>query len=123
MSLLTDDEIKAAWALVPLGLEADDISAFANLIESALLAKLAVMELPKPAEETWRNNARFFIYTADQLRQAFAQGAASQLSAEPSAYELSATKYANGRELVYTVPDALASYIKVTPLYTRKEAK
>ena len=32
--------------------------------------------LPEPAEETWRNNSRFFIYTADQL-QAYGQQCAA----------------------------------------------
>jgi hypothetical protein len=26
-------------------------------------------KLPEPAEETWRNNARFFIYTSEQMLQ------------------------------------------------------
>lgn len=34
------------------------------------------------------------------------------------AYELEAIKFANGKQLVYTLPENLASYIKANPLYT-----
>lgn len=145
--LLSDEEISQ---ISLSAVTVKDATEDARAIESALLAKLGAMELPEPVEEqfqtreegVWHNfidedhrlntkeDGRWpmrSLFTADQLRQAhaqgYAQGAAAQLAHEPIAYELSATKYANGRELVYTVPDVLASYIKVTPLYTRREAK
>ena len=57
---------------------------FARAIEAAILAKLASAELPEPIVID-RHESGIVIrgYTADQLRQAYAQGAASQLSAEP----------------------------------------
>ena len=81
---------------------------FARAVEAAILAKLASAKLPEPVVQrtkeskektlddwfyasnpaytkvhsTWKWEG---LHTAYQLRQAFAQGAASQLSAEPAA--------------------------------------
>lgn len=77
-----------------------------QLAERAVLEKLAWMELPEPfglfcgvrhdppkTKEFWGmlnegadNGSKCNLYTADQLRQAYAQGAASVLSAEPSGF-------------------------------------
>ena len=109
MSLLTDDEIlnSAASTLGEMHVEncgLGDIKDFARALEAAILAKLASAELPEPfgwaKQSEIEQHARFggsinlwrekfdndtTFYTADQLRQAYAQGAASQLSAEPVA--------------------------------------
>ena len=85
MSILTEKEIAHI-----AGAESRNVMEFARAIESALLEKLAGMELPEPAgrvqlydSEGTPYSEPTEDYTADQLHQAFAQGAASQLSAEP----------------------------------------
>ena len=57
-----------------------DAIADVRAVEAAILAKLASAELPEPATVTVLKEIPY--YTADQLRQAYAQGAAAQL-AEP----------------------------------------
>jgi hypothetical protein len=136
MSLLTADEIGAVnfVSLDRLDYEVFEVDQssvmdFARAIEAAILAKLASAELPEP-EYYVRNHGTFnqvekyyydavhaderrrTRYTADQLRQAYAQGAASQLSAEPF------THYRNYDEQVQPFADE-----NTVPLYTRKEAK
>ncbi len=65
-------------------------------------------------------------YGDDYLEREFAElnavrkalrAALAEPEQEPVAYELYATKFANGRQLVYKVPESLASYIKVRNLY------
>ena len=84
--LLTDYEIKdmevKAYADYFTDKNDDHDIAFARAVEAAILAKLASAELPEPFPAGYISQTEYF-YTADQLRQAFAQGAASQLSAEP----------------------------------------
>lgn len=114
MSILTEEEIErcVTWN-GPKNNPFFNRIEFARSIESAVLAKLAGMELPEPS--MWLNmeklakssmsyatsiaDANFgqrpfaytptagfkALHTAAQLQQAFAQGAASQLSAEPAA--------------------------------------
>lgn len=96
MNILTEKEIAHI-----AGAESRNVMEFARAIESAVLAKLAGRELPE-AETHFHLNRYgssfiheqvipeakneigiFPLYTAAQLHQAFAQGAASQLSAEP----------------------------------------
>jgi hypothetical protein len=127
MSLLTKEDLRAAGAMF----HSDGTVFFTNLeqLNAALLAKLASAELPEP-EYYVRNHGTFnqvekyyydavhaderrrTRYTADQLRQAYAQGAASQLSAEPF------THYRHYDEQVQPFADE-----NTVPLYTRKEAK
>ncbi len=102
MSLLTDDEIEA----LAMDDDGSDDLAFARSVEAAILEKLASAELPEPVVQrtkeskektlddwfyasnpayakvhsTWKWEG---LHTADQLRQAYAQGAASQLAQEP----------------------------------------
>jgi hypothetical protein len=101
--LLTDDEILSAsqdhFAKIA-NVRGDDVdwdkwaNEFARAVEAAILAKLASAELPEPAGayeevvgvEQFQGFPSEIIemrdaYSADQLRQAFAQGAASQLQA------------------------------------------
>lgn len=94
MSLLTDDEIDCL-AFDAGGLPNSHIE-FARAIEAAILAKLASAELP-PVPDLSEEEKQFIHYnpnTGDLVdfiqghaaaygRQAYAQGAASQLSAEP----------------------------------------
>lgn len=108
MSILTEEEVNAAWedacTADPTG--GQQRFKMTRAIESAVLAKLAVMELPEPfglfcgvrhdppkTKEFWGmlnegadNGSKCNLYTAAQLHQAYAQGAASVLSAEPSGF-------------------------------------
>jgi len=120
MSILTEEEIEVAQEAAfrsfrniqgkirgqMLGPQDSPDWHFARAIESAVLEKLAWMELPEPfglfcgvrhdppkTKEFWGmlnegadNGSKCNLYTADQLRQAYAQGAASVLSAEPSGF-------------------------------------
>jgi hypothetical protein len=90
-----------------------------DVAEKALLAKLGAMELPEPAmlthgaiyttEKPW--------YTADQLRQAYAQGAAAQLAERPSAFT-------DADHMSIFVSEDIAKDCGATiELYTRREAK
>ena len=105
MSLLTTQEIyeiacngNEGSCFGDLGWQ-DCTEGFARAVEAAILAKLTSAELPEPALSRRKDHEYFDqyeyregnsdpmfweqFYTADHLRQAFAQGAASQLSAEP----------------------------------------
>ena len=89
MSLLTKEDVRAAGGIV----HSDGNVFFTNLdqLNAAILAKLASVELPEPVRlstTTNRDGDPYHItgHTADQLRQAYAQGAASQLSAVPSGF-------------------------------------
>jgi len=116
--ILTDEEIEACAA----DDDGSDDMAFARAIEAAIMAKLASAELPEPA--TW--GLRDFVtrsekplYTADQLRQAYAQGAAAQLAEKPSAW------LHIGYMGEPTISRKLPEYgggNQLTPLYTRRQA-
>ena len=99
MSLLTDDEMRL---IAGPRVDYFDHAVFGRAIEAKILAKLASAELPEPAltkqynlhkavrymdknsigdcDASWVDAGVYF--TADQLRQAYAQGAASQLAQE-----------------------------------------
>jgi len=116
--LLSDKEL---WALVP---NADNLND-ARAIEGAILAKLGAMELPEPIKTypKGRNGPAIGVYSSTQLHQAYAQGAAAQLSHEPSAFLHTWTDgekqpWLTGRD--YRLND---QPITVEPLYTRREAK
>jgi hypothetical protein len=88
MSLLTDDEIANAVIAAKVKCvhpNAETTRDVARAIEAAILAKLASAELPEPFHAGYIAQTEYF-YTAAQLHQAFAQGAASQLSAVPSGF-------------------------------------
>lgn len=96
MSILTEEEILAIIKKI----DGDEqyiqpaLKQLSSEIQSALLAKLAVMEMP-PVPNLTQEEREFLHYNPNNLvdfvqghaaaygRQAFAQGAASQLSAEP----------------------------------------
>jgi hypothetical protein len=86
--LLTDDEIDKALGCSTFGGTLD-----ARKIEAAILAKLASAELQEPVDCVggWEEPVTYY-YTADQLRQAYAHGAASQLAEKPSAWRWKANK-------------------------------
>lgn len=120
MSLLTDDD-KSLLLIEHLGpgaLAGDKMSLYdcfnlaLDVAEKAVLAKLAVMELPETVVIDRHIPTGTVIrgYTADQLRQSYAQGAASQLSAEPF------THYRHYDEQVQPFADEWT-----IPLFTRKE--
>lgn len=136
--LLSDDEEWKLWNEQGI----DDMNqaeaiAFARAYAAAILAKLGSAELPEPAY-TIADNGRLFthpeeedqtglsllVFTADQLRQAYAQGAAAQLADKPTAWMY--PHRLGHRELTFTdqAPIELAHphFAKSTPLYTRREA-
>jgi hypothetical protein len=121
--LLTDDEIDEALGCSTFGGTLD-----ARKIEAAILAKLASAELPEKVVID-RHESGIVIrgHTAAQLRQAFAQGAASQLSAEPVAlmnpehtYSVITLHQKDSNEFDYS-DDFLAGH--TMPLFTLKEPK
>ena len=75
--------------------------AWAVIAESAGWNVKELPVLPEPAEETWRNNARYFIYTADQLQSYGQQCAAHAREMALSEVE---TKYT---PLVLSVEEAI----------------
>lgn len=124
MSLLSDDD-KALLVLEHLGpaaLAGDTMSLYdcfqlaLDVAEKAVLAKLASAELPEPLKTYPKSkNVKnpFSVYSADQLRQAYAQGAAAQLSSEPSGFiDRYGEIFAEAEQMLSTD----------TPLYTRREA-
>jgi len=139
--LLSDEEISDLWVT-----ELDDrktVSAFARAIESALLAKLGAMELPEPVgcyadhRLTPDGTKEFYgfadkkltpstmLYTAAQLQQAYAQGAAAQLAHEPSAKQFQTPdgkwhSFLDSQHEEHTVNDGRWP---IRELYTRREAK
>jgi hypothetical protein len=116
MSLLTDDEIDEALGCSTFGGTLD-----ARAVEAAILAKLASAELPEPAYRKLNDPVGY--YTADQLRQAYAQGASSQLSAEPFA-EIGYAAQTVGSEVKTPAVKILKAIPPVeTKLFTLKEPK
>lgn len=118
--ILSDEEVNTLWNDSFIG--ADPTSGnqrfkFTKLIEAAILAKLAGMELPKPIQRDDTEHGVDY-YTADQLRQAYSQGAAAQLSAE-SVGDMRESLLIDGLIL----PVVEVELPVGTALYTRKEAK
>jgi len=122
--LLSDDEIKRC--LYNSG-DPDGLIEFARAVEAAILAKLASAELPEPLVwdyydfEGWRPRVMVDddvceTYTADQLRQAYAQGAAAQLAEKPFGFVRSSQWHFGHVACDESDEGAFA-------LYTRREAK
>ena len=84
----------------------------------AELAKLANAELPEPLMLMLPNQPETAVYSADQLRQAYAQGAAAQLSSEAIA-TVTSNSLSDYSEIgrTYQAPIPIG-----TPLYTRRQA-
>lgn len=136
--ILTDDDIlhSAASTLGEMHVEncgLGDIKDFARHLEAKWLAKLAGMELPEPETfEAWNAKqhcdpeeigflqALRIAYCCGQdsanQRQAFAQGAASQLADKPFAFVRSS-------QLHFGHVACDESDDGAFPLFTRKEAK
>lgn len=121
MSLLTDDERDALFVAHYDKNQCVDTLLVA--FEAAILEKLASAELPKPADCVggWEEPVTYY-YTADQIRQAYAQGAASQLSAEPVG-EFEALPDPTVGEIPWLNIYDIKSRVVGTKLYTRKEPK
>ena len=136
MSILTEKEIAHI-----AGAESRNVMEFARAIESEVLAKLAGMELPEPelmpllligVKHSGENlgersftEAGFYSAASEIFKlgqnQAFAQGAASQLAKEPSAWVLTngdVTKW-EGEKVAHD----FRNHDKAEPLYTLKEPK
>jgi len=127
MNLLTKAEIYAMYSEPTCDAEMVE---FANDVEAAVLAKLAGMELPEPVGaydiQTGQTGTCHDAYSLDQLRQAYAQGAASVLSAEPFGFvsleSVLRLKECGGNGSRGTVPlHGKKTPISATPLFTRKE--
>ena len=107
-------------------------------IEAAILAKLASAELPEPATPNESGSTqcivRWLVETphgwigsyekeaiSDQLRQAYAQGAAAQLAEKPEAY---GRRTGDGVVRYCMGPDDVFGYERefTVPLYTRRQA-
>jgi hypothetical protein len=67
---------------------AHTLEQISRAIEAAILAKLGAMDLPEPIKTYLKskNGPAVSVYSADQLRQAYAQGAAAQLAERPVGY-------------------------------------
>jgi hypothetical protein len=127
MSLLSDDEIDVCWnGPMPCGYGKSRYN-IAKALQAAILAKLASAELPSDAWDAFvKNECSAPEFTADQLRQAFAQGAASQLAQEPSAYLWAPRKKPELAKLAFQPEPSIQlkalGYLS-QPLFTRKEPK
>lgn len=95
-----------------------------DAIERVILAKLAGAELPEPAMRTHGaiDTTEKLWFTADQLHQAYAQGAAAQLAEKPRLYAYTVNKVHN-EFCEFEPPDDAYDEGTLTPLYTRKEPK
>ncbi len=134
MSILTEEEVNAAWedacTADPTG--AQQRFKLTSAIESAVLEKLAGMKLPEPeikaCQYKWSNGRAELHptpvtgYTADQLHQAYAQGAASVLSAEPSGF-ISTHDLKMLKEGYPATVVMLLGAKRTQPLYTLKTIK
>lgn len=141
MSILTNDEVIEVYFREKWDFETS--LDYERAIESAVLEKLAGMELPEPmymvdvpyegweivGKRTFENtdeSERMTVYTATQLRQAYAQGAASQLISEPLACIVEAS---DGANMVWPIADLdeartyCADDEEPVPLYALKTAK
>jgi hypothetical protein len=150
--LLSDDEIEA----LAMDDDGSDDLAFARAIETAILAKLGAMELPEPVawRMNWNGHSPSFtnnksdyvqgcphredsypkelddLFTAEQLtawgNTRYAQGAASQLSAEPEAWTWNTKSQHDGfldAHFQFSKPIDDPRIFDLCPLYTRREAK
>ena len=139
MSLLTDDEMRL---IAGPRVDYFDHAVFGRAIEAKILAKLASAELPEPAltkqynlhkavrymdknsigdcDASWVDAGVYF--TADQLRQAYAQGAASQLAQEAEWFAYR-TNGAHWFCFPYKPHHDAYDEGTLTPLFTLKEPK
>lgn len=134
MSILTEEEINeiadnckspcgGAWP-----------HAFYEVAEAMILAKLAGMELPpcyalvgkeeRVVTETFVMEGTHYkkVFTEEQMRQAYAQGAASQLSAEPVGF-IAPHELKNLSQGYAAMVVMLAGAKRTQPLYTLKQPK
>lgn len=116
MSILTEKEIAHI-----AGAESRNVMEFARAIESAVLAKLAGMELPDAVYASCEAKP---LFTAAQLHQAYAQGAVSQLSAEPIyQYQMCDGSWIDQAKHSYEYNLRHAPNAVVRLVYTLKESK
>lgn len=116
MSILTEKEREDVYRYWLKSTTLTDEDGLIQITERAVLERLAGMELPEPnyfQQQIFDKTKPY--YTADQLHQAYAQGAASQLSAEP-------VGYTNKSWIDSSNKPALSEEFNV-PVYTLKEAK
>jgi len=116
MSILTEEEIGRIDA------DTDTQTNYARAIESAVLEKLAGMELPWGDDiEAWLE-VRTGAEIAAAFHQAYAQGAASVLSAEPIGF-IAPHELKNLGDGYAAMVVMLAGAKRTVPVYTLKEPK
>ena len=101
MSILTEKEREDVYKYWLNSSTLTNEDGLIQLAERAVLEKLAGMELPEPINRDETEHGTDY-YTADQLRQAYAQGAASVLSAPPVACIVEAS---DGENMVWPIAD------------------
>lgn len=133
--LLTDEEIIAAGYKSG---DPDGLLQFGRNLEAAILENLASAELPEPAGRVMAEHNGFVrgrlyriedrvdgkpLYTADQLRQAYAQGAASQLATCKNCLQVELLLKDMLDTLPYNTPEYWIERIRgaLSP-YTRRQA-
>lgn len=127
MSLLTAQEIYEIAATGNEGRCFGDLAwqecteGFAKALQAVFLKKLASAELPEPLKcFSYPKGKCQDLYSGDQLRQAFAQGAASQLAEKPSAW-IDGSGFVVSDTEKNVQPITFCMY--ATPLFTLKEPK
>jgi hypothetical protein len=125
MSILTEKEREDVYKYWLHSSTLTNEDGLIQLAERAVLAKLAGMELPEPEIKEAKFGG-YDAYTAAQLHQAYAQGAAAQLADKPSGYLWAPKKKPELAKLAFqpapSVQLKALGYVS-EPLYTLKEAK
>jgi len=124
--LLSDDEIlyrvgtHVGGVSPSYPLDRSDWINFARAIESEILAKLGAMELPEPVViDKHESGYEIRGYKKDQLHQAYAQGAAAQLSSKAVGWFVKEHGDVVDLEWNSEKPKYEGDW---KPLYTRREA-
>jgi len=117
--LLTDDEIHEDYKALRGDKQPRYIEIY-RAAEAAILAKLGAMELPSDAWDAFiKNECSAPEFTAAQLHQAYAQGAAAQLAHKPMGWFVKEHGDVVDLEWNSEKPKYEGDW---KPLYTRREA-
>ncbi len=115
--LLSDDEIRRLHGFSDGTAGAKVMGKLVKDAEAAILAKLGAMELPEPVViDKHESGYEIRGYKKDQLRQAYAQGAAAQLTHEPSGF--TTPEFCS----IFLAESCAKEHGEPIPLYTRREA-
>lgn len=123
MNLLNGDDEWKLWNSHGI----DDMNqaqaiAFARDYAAAILAKLASAELPESHELVDMDGETNHVYYETDVRQAFKQGAASQIAGAPSAWSFKQSKVHNCLQF-FCPPEGSYDNGTLVKLYKRKEPK